>query len=168
MLKNSKFQDVFPLTIFQGKVKIFKFFLVLKFSRQKYFENFFNFKIPCKIPKINFSKFDNLSLKNSKFQGVFPPITIFQGKMKIFKYFYFKMFPPKNVSKIIFINYKTPGKIPKINFSQFENLMLKNSKFQGVFPLKIFQGTMEIFNFFLVLIFSRQKFFENFFISKFP
>jgi hypothetical protein len=51
------------------------------------------------------------------------------------------MFPPKNVSKIIFFNFKIPGKIPKINFSKFENLRLKNSKFQAVFPpLKIFQG----------------------------
>jgi hypothetical protein len=39
------------------------------------------------IRKINFSKFENLTLKNSKFQGVFPPLTIFQGKMKIFKFF---------------------------------------------------------------------------------
>jgi hypothetical protein len=64
MLKNSKFKGVFTLKIFQGKIKIFKFFQVLKCSRQKSFENyfFFNFKIPAKIPKIN-SKFDNLSLK---------------------------------------------------------------------------------------------------------
>jgi hypothetical protein len=39
------------------------------------------------IPKVNFFKFENLTLKNNKFQGGFPPITIFQEKMKIFKFF---------------------------------------------------------------------------------
>jgi hypothetical protein len=88
MLKNSKFQGVFPNTIFQGKMEIFQFFLVLKYSRQKIPRNFFfNFKIRGKIPKINFSKIENLMLKNSKFLGVFPPLKILQGKMKIFKFF---------------------------------------------------------------------------------
>jgi hypothetical protein len=78
MLKNSKFQGVFPLKIFQGKMKIFKFFLVLKCSRQKIFRKLFLFNF--KIPKINFPKFENLMLKNGKFQGVFP-LKIFQGKL---------------------------------------------------------------------------------------
>jgi hypothetical protein len=81
------------------------------------------------------------------------------------------MFPPKNVSKIIFFNFKIQGKIPNINFSKFENLSLKNSKFQGVFPpLKIFQGKMKIFKFFQFLKCSRQKMFRKLFflISKLP
>jgi hypothetical protein len=65
------------------------------------------------------------------------------------------MFPPKIVWNVIFFYLKIPGKIPKINFSKFENLLLKNSKFQGVIPLTIFQGKMEIFKFFLVLECSR-------------
>jgi hypothetical protein len=79
------------------------------------------------------------------------------------------MFPPKNFSKIIFFSFKISGKIPKISFSKFENLMLKNSKFKGVFPHKIFQGIIKIYKFFLVLNYSRQKIFRKFFlISKFP
>jgi hypothetical protein len=39
------------------------------------------------IRKANFLKFENLTLKNSKFQGGYPPITIFQGKMKILKFY---------------------------------------------------------------------------------
>jgi hypothetical protein len=54
-------------------------------------------------------------------------------------------------------------KIPKINFPTFENLMLKNSKFQGVFPLTFFQGKLKIFKVFLVLKCSRQKLFRKFF-----
>jgi hypothetical protein len=66
------------------------------------------------------------------------------------------MFPPKNFSEIFF-NFKIPCKIPKIIISKFENLMLKNSKFIGIFPLKIFQGKMKNFKFFLVLKISRQE-----------
>jgi hypothetical protein len=39
------------------------------------------------IRKVYFFKFENLTLKNNKLHGVFPPITIFQGKMKIFTFF---------------------------------------------------------------------------------
>jgi hypothetical protein len=75
-------------------------------------------------------------LKNSKFQGVFPPLTIFQVEIKNFQIlFCFKMFPPKNVSKIIFFNIRIPGKIPKIDFSKFENLMLNIVNLQVVFLL---------------------------------
>jgi hypothetical protein len=86
MLKNSKFQGGFPpLTIFRGKTKIFKFFLVLKFSRQKMIRKlvylFQNSRQKRMIPKVNFFKFENVSLKNSKCQRFFSPITIFQGKM---------------------------------------------------------------------------------------
>jgi tellurite resistance-related uncharacterized protein len=138
-LKNSKFQGVCPpLTIFQGKIKIFEFFLIFKMFPPKNISKiiFFNFKIPGKIRKINFSKSENSSLKNSKFQGFFPPLTIFQGKIKFFKFFLiFKMFPPKNVSKIIFFNFKIQGKIPKINFPRFENLSLKIVSFRVFFLL---------------------------------
>jgi hypothetical protein len=130
---------------------------------------FFNFKIPGKIPKINFSKFEKSSLKNSKFQGVFPQN--FPRKNENFQIFSsFKMFPPKNLSKIIFFNFKISGKIPKINFSKFENLLLQNSKFKGVFPVKISQIKMEIFKLFLFLKFSHREMFRKLFflISKFP
>jgi hypothetical protein len=87
----------------------------------------------------------------------------FKRKNENFQMFsIFKMFPPKKVSKKFF-NFKISCEIPKINFFKFENLMLKNSKFQGVFPLRIFQGKMEIFKFFLVLKFSRLKIFPKFF-----
>jgi hypothetical protein len=62
-----------------------------------------------------------------------------------------------------FFYFKIQGKIPKINFSKFKNLMLKNGKFQAAFPLKIFKGKMKIFKFFLVLKFSRQKILRKFF-----
>jgi hypothetical protein len=111
---------------------------------------FFNFKIPGKIPKINFSKFEDLMLKNCKFLGVFLPLKIFPRKNKKFQIFpSFKMFPKKNVSKITFFSFKIPGKISKIYFSGFGNLSLKNSKFKGVF---------------LLLQFSKEKLkFSNFF-----
>jgi hypothetical protein len=80
------------------------------------------------------------------------------------------MFPPKNVSKIIFLNFKIPGKIPKLNFSKFENLMLKNSKFKGVFPLKIFQGKIKNFQIFSSFGFFHNQMLRKLFplISKFP
>jgi hypothetical protein len=81
------------------------------------------------------------------------------------------MFQPKNVSKIIFFKFKIPGKIPKINFSKSENLMLNDSEFKGVLrPLKIFQGKVNILIFFLVLKCSRQKMFRKLFLlmTKFP
>jgi hypothetical protein len=119
ILKNSKFIGIFPLRIFQEKMKIFKFFLVLKFSRQKMYRKlfWFNFKIPSRIPKINFFKFENLMLKNSKFIGVFPPLKMFKGKMEIFKFFLVlkfslqKMFRKlffliSNFPKLIFPNLK--------------------------------------------------------------
>jgi hypothetical protein len=63
------------------------------------------------IPKINFSKFENLTLKNSKFQGVFPPLTIFQGKMKIFKFFLvLKCSRQKIIRKVIFLISNFPAK----------------------------------------------------------
>jgi hypothetical protein len=53
--QNGKFQGVIPLTIFQGKMKMFKFFLVLKCSRQKIFRKFFLIsKFPAKFPKLIF------------------------------------------------------------------------------------------------------------------
>jgi hypothetical protein len=138
------------------------------FPPKNFFENyFFYFKITGKIPKLNFSKFENLMLNNGKFKVVLP-LKIFQGKMKIFKFFQvLKCSRQKMLRKLFFFNFEIPGKIPNINFSKFENLMLKNSKVQGVFPLTIFQGKMEIFKFFLVLECSRQKNFENFLISEF-
>jgi hypothetical protein len=84
--------------------------------------------------------------------------------MKIFKFFLvLKFFRQKMFRKLLFCNFKIPGKIPKINFPKFENIVLKNSKFQGVFPLTIFQGKIEIFKFFLVLKYSRQKMFRKLF-----
>jgi hypothetical protein len=63
------------------------------------------------IPKVNFFKFENLTLKNSKFQGVFPPITIFQGKMKIFKFFLvLKCSRQKMIRKVIFFISKFQAK----------------------------------------------------------
>jgi hypothetical protein len=63
------------------------------------------------IPKVNSFKFENLTLKNSKFQVVFPPITVFQGKMKIFKFFLvLKCSRQKIFRKVIFFNFKIPGK----------------------------------------------------------
>jgi hypothetical protein len=82
------------------------------------------------------------------------------------------MFPPKLIRKVFFIS-KFPQKImiPKINFFKFENLTLKNSKFQGVFPpITIFQAKMKILNFFIVLKCSHQKIFRKviFFNFKIP
>jgi hypothetical protein len=73
------------------------------------------------------------------------------------------MFPPKNVSKIIFFSFKIPGKIPKINFSEFENLAIKNSKLQGFSSSYNYPRENENFQFFLVLKYSRQKVIRKFF-----
>jgi hypothetical protein len=79
------------------------------------------------------------------------------------------MFPPKNVSKIIFFSFKIPGKIPKINFSEFENLALKIVNYKVFPPLTIFQGKMEIFKFFSSFNMFPKKIFRKFFlISKLP
>jgi hypothetical protein len=76
------------------------------------------------------------------------------------------MLPPKNVSKITFFNFKIPGKIPKISLSKFENLMLKIVNLKVFYPLKIFQGKMENFKFFLVENIPTKKFFKIFFNFK--
>jgi hypothetical protein len=109
-------------------MKIFKFFLVLKCSRQKIIRKviflFQNFRQKRMIPKVNFFEFENLTLKNSKFQGDFTPITIFQGKMKIFKFFLvFKCSRQKMFRKVIIFILKFPGKkerFPKLIFSNLK------------------------------------------------
>jgi hypothetical protein len=63
------------------------------------------------IPKVNFFKFEYIRLKNSKFEGVFPPIRIFKGKMKIFKFFLvLKCSRQKMIRKVILFYFKIPGK----------------------------------------------------------
>jgi hypothetical protein len=62
------------------------------------------------IPKFNFFKFENLTLRNSKFQGFFAPITIFKEKMKIFTFFLvLKCSFQKMIRKVIFFYFKIPG-----------------------------------------------------------
>jgi hypothetical protein len=60
------------------------------------------------VPNVSFFKFENLTLKNSKFQGVFPPITIFQGKWKLF--LLLKCSHQKRFENLFFFNFKFPGK----------------------------------------------------------
>jgi hypothetical protein len=79
------------------------------------------------------------------------------------------MIPPKNNSKIFIIS-KFPAKFPKMNFSKFENLLLKNGKFKVVFPLKIFQKNenFQIFSSFKIFPPNNVWKIIFFFISKFP
>jgi hypothetical protein len=61
------------------------------------------------IPKVNFFKFENLTLKNSKFQVGFSSYYNFPRKNEYFQIFsIFKLFPPKNISKSYFFNFKIP------------------------------------------------------------
>jgi hypothetical protein len=96
---------------------------------------FFNFKIKGKIPKINFSKFENLMLKNNKFKGVYP-LEIFQGKMEIFKIFLFLKCSREKCFENDFFISKLQAKFPKVIFPNLKILMLQNSKFKGDFLLK--------------------------------
>jgi hypothetical protein len=55
------------------------------------------------IHKVSFFKFENLTLRNCKFHEVFSPITIFQEKMKISKFFLVLKFSRrKKIAKVIF------------------------------------------------------------------